>query len=111
MKKKQGFRALHVRTKPKPGRGDYDSTAVVDALTDSWGDLQEALDKLPDDEVEALKAHFNSCIEDEDDLGDHLFGESDAFDARFGMLGDDQKEEFVKHILDAGLLDKSSFTT
>ena len=83
-KKKTPFRALQVRAKPKPGRGNTsDPNVVCDALYEAWDELRTAIEALPETERDALKSHFNDLIEDEDDLGDHLFGDMEDAEARF----------------------------
>ena len=78
-----------VRPKAKPGRGGLNPEVIFDAVKESWEELQDALDALGDEEQQAVKDYFNSLIEDQDDLGDILFGDDNSdFEARVNMLDD-----------------------
>ena len=79
---------LKVKAKSKSGRGEVNASAVVDAMRESWSDLQEAIGKLDTSAQDALRAHFNELIEGEEDLGDILFGTADEFDSRVKYLDD-----------------------
>ena len=50
--------------------------------------MKSAIDRLAEEDAEELREHFNTLINDEDDLGDILFGEPDDFDSRVKFLDD-----------------------
>ena len=62
-----GLTKLKVKAKVSGGRGagTIDATVVMKALQDYWEELQGAIEALPQDEQDAFKDHFNSCIEGE----------------------------------------------
>ena len=63
---------------------------------------------MPQDEQDALKDHFNSLIDDEQDLGDILFGSNDGFESRIKFLDDDVVEEYTEEMLIQGVLDQET---
>ena len=72
--------------KMNKGRG-LDSGAVLDTISEDWSTLQTALNSLPEDDQAAIKEHFNTCIEDYDEIGDTLFGELEDFSAIVENMG------------------------
>ena len=49
-------------------------------MKNDWDSLQSELSSLPDDEVEAMKDHFNAFVDGCDTVGDALFdADSDDF--------------------------------
>ena len=73
------FGKLKVKARCKAARGSVNAEAVVEALTETWDDLSEAVNGLDQEEQDQLKDHFNKFIEDHDDLGEILFGDADDF--------------------------------
>ena len=65
--------AKTVNARGRPSRGTDDTQAVMDQVFELWDDVQEALQGYSEDEVEAIKKHFNELIEDHDELGDRIF--------------------------------------
>ena len=94
-----GLTKLKVNAKVKSGRGSADAAAVVDAMTEVWDDIQTSLAKLTPEESEAIKNHFNSFIEGEDDLGDCLFGTSEDFDSRVKFLEDEVQKKYTDELI------------
>ena len=74
-----GFSKLLVKAKAKTGRGTLSSQVIITAMKDYWKELQEAIQEMPQDEQDAFKDHFNSLIDDEQDLGNILFGNYETF--------------------------------
>ena len=72
----------------KATRGSADSGAVVEALKDSWQDLQNAIKNMNESDKQELKDHFNGFDEDNDDLGDILFGDFNDFEQRINLMDD-----------------------
>ena len=62
------------------GRGQIDHSAVIDALVEAWEELEDAINSLDEESQNQIRDYFNSVIEDENDLGDILFGDSESFD-------------------------------
>ena len=62
--------------------------SMLESLFENWDELRQMLEEKPEDEQEAIKDHFNRLIEDEDDLGDQLFGDADDFESRIKFLDD-----------------------
>ena len=100
-----GLTKLKVNAKVKSGRGSADAAAVVDALTEVWEDVQTALNKLTQDEADAIKDHFNKFIDGEDDLGDALFGTSEDFDSRVKFLDDEVQKKYTDELVEQGVID------
>ena len=112
-KKKQLFRAIKLKPNAKPGRGNTsDPNVICDALCDNWDEFKQLLDALPEEEKDALRLHFNSLVDDEDDLGDTLFGD-DADDAqtRFKQLGEAELEKFATELTEKGVIDKDALAS
>ena len=104
------FGALRVKAKAKSGRGSIDANAVVEAMMTAWDDLKSAIAGLPENEQQELRDHFNNFIEDEDDLGDILFGDADAFDSKIKFLDDEMLKQYTEEILDKQLIDRDGLT-
>ncbi len=102
------FKKLNVKAKSKNGRGSLDAAAIEDAVKESWDDLSEAIRNLDDDEQERLKNHFNSLAEDENDLGDILFGDQADFEARLVNLDDAVKKQYFEALVSEEVLDRTS---
>ena len=100
-----GLTKLKVNAKVKSGRGSADAAAVVDALTEVWGEVQTALSKLSDSERDDIKKHFNEYVENEDDLGDSLFGSAEDFDSRVKFLDDEVQKKFTDELVAQGIID------
>ena len=62
---------------------------------DNWDELQDALEELDDGDKDLLKDHFNACVEDEEDLGDLLFGEKEDFENRVKFLDEKPQAKFA----------------
>ena len=85
-----GFDKLKVKERSKKDRAGVDSSDVIDAVLNTWGKFQERINAMGAEDKQELREHFNNFIEDEDDLGDALFGTADDFDTRMKFLNDDQ---------------------
>ena len=94
-----GFRKLLIKAKAKTGRGTLSSKVIITAMKDYWKELQEELEKLPQDEQNEFKDHFNGLIDDEEDLGDILFGNYETFWSRIKNLDDEIIEEYTQEML------------
>ena len=70
---------LKIKMKPTLGRGVIDQTVIFDAMQNHWADLQESLEALPAEERTEFENHFNSVVEDADDLGSLLFADHAQF--------------------------------
>ena len=106
--KKGSFGALRVKAKAKSGRGQIDPGAVVEAMIDeeNWKALRDAIERLPEEEQDALRDHFNEFLDEQDDLGDILFGDNDDFDSRIKFLDDDQTKKYVDELINMEVIDK-----
>ena len=101
------FGRLRVKARCKPGRGSVDASAVIDAMINTWDDLREAIDGLEDAEKDQLREHFNSLLADEDDtLGDILFGSVDDFKQCVDVLQDDVKTDYTNELIAQEVIDK-----
>ena len=100
-----GLTKLKVAAKVKSGRGSADATAVVDALTEVWDDVQAALGELSEEARAEIKDHFNNHIDGEDDLGDILFGTSDDFDSRVKFLDDEVQKKYTDELVAQGVIE------
>ena len=67
-----------IKLKLNKGRG-LDCVSILETITEDWGTLQNALKALSETDQEAIKEHFNNCIDDYDEIGDTLFGELEDF--------------------------------
>ena len=103
-----GFTKLKVKAKINTGRGTIDAMVVMNALKDYWTQLQAAIEALPQDEQDAFKDHFNSCIEGEQGLGDILFGSYDSFESRIKFLDEELQDEYTQELLTQEVLDKDT---
>ena len=108
-KTKGNFRKLNIQTRRKPGRsGEIDTTYVIEVLKEDWSALQDGLNTMSKEEKDAVKKYFNEiCPEDDDELGDVLFGDVDDFDAQIQALNDEPKAKFVNALFDVEVLDKN----
>ena len=71
---------LRIQASVKQGRGmGTDPNDIIEAIVESWDELQEGLEGLPEQEQEEIKEYFNTAIEGEDDLGEMFFGDSQDF--------------------------------
>ena len=52
---------------------------------------------------------FNNLIEDEDDLGDALFGSADDFKSRMSYLEGDALKKFTDELMAQEIIDGSTF--
>ena len=96
------FCKLKISVKTKSGRGFNDATAaeVIECLVDVWDDFKEALDGLDEADSDSIKDHFNNYIEDEEDLGDIMFGAAEDFQARVKFLDDETQKKYTDEIID-----------
>ena len=99
------FGKLKVKAKAKSGRGSVDAAACIDAVKNTWGDLQAAIATMSENEKDQLKDHFNGLIEDECDLGDILFGSADDFESRLKFLDDEVQQEYVDELIKQEVID------
>ena len=76
-----GFRAVKRKQKAKAGRGFENPKTIIESILEDWDSLQNELTKLPEEEQDALKEHFNGIIEEKDNLGDLFFGDCSDFNA------------------------------
>ena len=100
---------MRIKSKAKLARGTLDDpTVILDYIPDYWTELQEALnDPAYEDEQDAIRNYFNSLDEDDDDLGDVLFGDDpEAFTERISLLGENVKVIFAQAIIDEEIIDK-----
>ena len=61
---------MKIKFKTKPARGEESADAIAKDMEYNW----DVLDNLIEADKTELKTHFNELIDDEKDLGDHLFG-------------------------------------
>ena len=101
------FGKLKVKARCINGRGSVDASAVIDAVKNSWSDLQDAIAGLDEAEQVELRNHFNDCIEGETDLGDILFGSADDFESRLKFLDDEVCEEYTEELMAQEVIDKA----
>ena len=102
-----GFGKLKVKAKAKSGRGSVDAAAVIDAVMNTWADLQKAITAMDPSDQDALKEHFNSCIDGEADLGDILFGSADEFESRLKFLDDEVQQQYTNELIAQEVIDGS----
>ena len=102
------FGKLKVKARCKAARGSVNAEAVVEALTETWDDLREAVDGLEDSEKDALRDHFNKFIEDHDDLGDILFGDADDFVAGVQMMDAELQQKYCDELIAQEVIDKAA---
>ena len=97
---KAGLPKINFRVPKKNGRGGKDKNLVIECLKDSWDDFQEKINDMSEEHQEAYREYFNELIEEEEDLGDTLFGGKAAsdFDSRMGYLEDTPKQTFVDEL-------------
>ena len=60
---------------------------------------------MPEEEQSEFRAHFNSVVEGEDDLGGILIGSWEDFQSRMKFLDDDATEEYTQELLAQEVLD------
>ena len=101
------FGKLKVKARCKKGRGSVDASAVIDAVMNTWGDLQEAIAGMDKPDQDELREHFNNLVEDEGDLGDVLFGTADDFESRLKFLDDDVQQQFTDELIAQEVIDKA----
>ena len=89
---------LKIKAKTTGGRGSVNFATVVEAMMEVWDELKEAIEDLPEEEQKALRDYFNNFIENEDDLGDILFGTPENFDARVKFLDEAVAKKYTDEI-------------
>ena len=104
-KRDVGFRAIKRKQKGQAGRGFAEPADVLDCLAGDWDSLQDELLKLPDDEQDSMKEHFNNLIEEADTLGDILYGDKEEFQNVTGALGGDDLKTYTDEIIRVELVD------
>ena|ERR1712013_218157 len=71
------FSFLKLRTKIDGKRGSTDPRSVIELMVEVWNEFSMKITELDSTMQQDIKDHFNGIIEDEDDLGDILFGPVD----------------------------------
>merc|ERR1712010_321727 len=98
---KMGFIRLRLAVKAKSGRGRADPAAVIDACHSNWSMIHDALTSVGPEDEKAIREYFNTLVDDEDDLGDILFGEdADDFKNRLDLLDAAQQKEYTNALID-----------
>ena len=71
-----GWENLNVKT-----QGKNVTVKMQKQFIECWDELKKKYDDLDEDDLEAMKAHFNNHFDgDPDDLGDKLFGDQADFE-------------------------------
>merc|ERR1712232_163286 len=87
------------RPKNKQGkRGAEDASAILDIIVENWDEIQELIEELDINDAKEYQDHFNSLIENEDDLGDILFGTVEDFKQRSNFLSHDDARTYTKEL-------------
>ena len=101
-----GFGKLKVKCRMRGARGTADANSIFRAVIDSWSDLTEATGNLSAEEQQAVRDHFNNLIEDQDDLGDILFGDdADEFEQRVIQLDAPLQTRYADELVNAEIID------
>ena len=101
-----GFGKLKVKCRMRGARGTADANSIFRAVIDSWSDLTEATGNLSAEEQQAVRDHFNTLIEDQDDLGDILFGDdADEFEQRVIQLDAPLQTRYADELVNAEIID------
>ena len=100
-----------IKFKPSQGRGAGDFGLVLEAITEDWGSLQDALNGLSANDKTAICEHFNGLNEDYDTLGDMLFGELEDFKQVVENMNPEEQKKLVEELIEAEIIDKDSFST
>ena len=101
-----GFGKLKVKCRMRGARGTMDANSIFKAVIDSWKDLAEACGNLAPEEQQAVRDHFNNLIEDNDDLGDILFGDdADEFEQRVIQLDGQLQTRYADELVSAEIID------
>merc|ERR1712110_98892 len=81
--------------------------AVQVHIVDSWDDFKDALEALSEEESQQLKDHFNNLIEGEenDELGEVLFGDLSDFEQKLCTVSDQDKQTFFDELFEVGVFD------
>ena len=77
-------------------------------MVDSWNEIRENLNKLDDDEKEEMTEYFNEIIQDDEDrIGDVLFGEDDpdTFEDVMNSLNERPKKTLCDAFINIELID------
>ena len=85
-------------------RGVDDPGAILDAIAESWEDIQAVTNALGDSEKDALKSHFNGLIEEHDTLGDILFCDADDFTETVTPLSIKEKRTYTDELVNYGVV-------
>ena len=103
--KQLGFRAVKRNCKMKEGRGIEDPESVIETMRDDWDGLVGELQSLPENEKEKIKEHFNSLIDEFDNLGEILFGDIDDFNDTISGMASAKLKQYTDEILRVELID------
>ena len=82
----------------KATRGSADSSAVVEAMKDSWSELGAAIRNMNEADQKMLRDHFNSFDQDNDDLGDILFGDFNDFEQRINLMDEEAASAYTNEL-------------
>ena len=97
---------LKVKVKANGARGTLNAKSIFQIVVDSWSDLSQATNSLSEEEQQAVRDHFNSLIDENDDLGDILFGnDPDEFEQRVLQLDGTFQEKYAKELVNAEIID------
>ena len=102
------FGSVKIKAKVNNHRGCLDATAIEEACINSWDDIQDTMANVPEDVAAQIKEHFNTMLEDFDDLGDILFGDKSDFENSIGNLTPDQKKQYMEELVKQEILDGQS---
>ena len=78
---------------------------MIEALKDSWDDLSEAIKNMSPADQESLRDHFNKFDDDNDDLGDVLFGSYEDFESRMTMLDTETQNSYTNELKTQEVID------
>ena len=92
-------------TKKGESRGQLNSEEIIEAICGDWEELTKELGKFGADEREQLKDHFNSLLDNHDNLGEALCGDLDDFKLIISELNSDQKEILTNELVRVEIFD------
>ena len=67
-------------------------------MKESWNELSAALRNMNESDQQMLKDHFNQFDEDNDDLGDILFGDFTDFMDRINLMDEDSVSAYTNEL-------------
>ena len=98
---------LNIKLQNPTGRGTFDVETIEDAIRESWEELQEGLEEQEAGVLAQIQDHFNK-FNDECNLGNYLYGDSDDFFDKVHCLNAEEKMAFFDELFEQGIFDKQN---